>query len=89
MDEVDGSLFDRGNGFPPELVGVVIQILFLEVAGHNFEGIFGSLVLSFDSGGAQLVVPDLLVLGPLDRKGSAGELLGIEPVFERDGAILA
>jgi hypothetical protein len=68
---------------------MVVQVLFLQVATHNFKGVLGPLVLSLHGGWAQLVVPHLLVLRTLDRKGSAGELFGEEPVFELNGAILA
>lgn len=83
------SLFDGRNSLPSKLIGVVVQVLFLEVAGHNFKGVLGPLILSFHSRRTKLVVPHLLVLSALDSEGSAAELLRIEAVFEGNRAILA
>jgi hypothetical protein len=71
------------------LIGIVVQVLFLEVAGHNFKGVLGPLILSFHSRRTQLVVPHLLVLSTLYSEGSAAELFRIEAVFESNRTILA
>lgn len=83
------SLFDRRNCLPSKLIGIVVQVLFLEVAGHNFKGVLGPLILPFHSRRTQLVVPHLLVLSTLNSEGSAAELFRIEAVFQGNRAILA
>jgi hypothetical protein len=59
------------------LVGVVLDVFLLEVTGDDAVGELGFGVLAFDSGGTQLVVPYLLVLGTLYGEGGTGELFGI------------
>ena len=90
LNEIDRlSLFDWGDGVPPSGIGIVINILVLEVAGNYFVGVFWFLILPLDHWRSYLVKPWFLVVRSLHSESSSWKLLGVQSILQLKGIVLA
>lgn len=88
LDEVDLAFLDLWDGLPSQLVGIMANVLFAQIAFDDSEGVVGWLVLALSNRRTDFVQPDLLIFSSLDCESGACQLFSENSMLEFYGTVL-